>query len=72
MCVLQTVLGLLDAGRRFTSYGTHSARVSGEQGGRNSRMERHGAEIVMTEMVVFERFESAEHPRFRDAITLIK
>ena len=36
------------------------------------RMERHGAEIVMTEMVVFERFESAEHPRFRDAITLIK
>ncbi len=36
------------------------------------RMERHGAEIVTTEMVVFEWLESAEHPRFRDAIALIK
>jgi hypothetical protein len=35
-------------------------------------MERHGAEIVTTEMVVFEWLESAEHPRFRDAIALIK
>jgi hypothetical protein len=36
------------------------------------RMERHGAEIVTTEMVVFEWLETAEHPNFRDAIALIK
>jgi hypothetical protein len=35
-------------------------------------MERHGAEIVTTEMVVFEWLGSAEHPRFRDAVALIK
>jgi hypothetical protein len=35
-------------------------------------MERHGAEIVTTEMVVFEWLETAEHPHFRDAIALIK
>jgi hypothetical protein len=29
-------------------------------------------EIVTTAMVVFEWLESAEHPRFRDAIALIK
>jgi hypothetical protein len=36
------------------------------------RMERHGAETVTTEMVVFEWLETAEHPHFRDAIALIK
>jgi len=35
-------------------------------------MERHGAEIVTTEMVVFEWLQTAEHPKFRDAIALIK
>jgi hypothetical protein len=36
------------------------------------RMAGHGAEIVTTEMVVFEWLETAEHPRFREAIALIK
>jgi hypothetical protein len=30
------------------------------------------AEIVTTATIVFEWLESAEHPRFRDAIALIK
>jgi hypothetical protein len=34
-------------------------------------MERNGAEIVTTEMVVFEGLETAEHPRLRDMIALI-
>lgn len=36
------------------------------------RMERHGAEIVTTEMVVFEWLQTADRPQFKQAITLIK
>ena len=36
------------------------------------RMERHGAEIVTTEMVVFEWLRSADHPQFRAASKLIR
>jgi hypothetical protein len=35
-------------------------------------MERHGVEIVTTEMVLFEWLETAEHPRFRETVALIK
>ena len=35
-------------------------------------MERHGAELVTTEMVLFEWLGTADHPRFRDAVALIK
>jgi len=73
VCVQQTVLGLLDGNR-------HVAVVRDAIGSRHPedketavrRMERHGAEIVTTEMVVFEWLQTAQHPRFRDAIALIK
>jgi hypothetical protein len=32
----------------------------------------HGAEIVTTEMVVFEWLGTADHPRFRDVLALVK
>jgi hypothetical protein len=35
-------------------------------------MERHGAEIVTSEMVVFEWLQTADHAHFQPAITLIK
>ena len=35
-------------------------------------MERNGVEIATTEMVVFEGLGTAEHPRFRQAVALIK
>lgn len=73
VCVLQTVLGLLEVGREV-------AVVADAVGSRKAescslaldRMARHGAEIVTAEMVLFEWLESAEHPRFREAIALIK
>ena len=37
-----------------------------------ARLARHGAEIVTTEMVVFEWLRTAEHPQFRAAAKLIK
>jgi len=73
VCVLQTVLGLLDAGRRvwLVRDAVGSRRAENKEAAID-RMQRHGAEIVTTEMAVFEWLQSAEHPRFREAIALIK
>jgi nicotinamidase-related amidase len=73
VCVLQTVLGLIGAGRRV--YLVHDAVGSRRADSKKTailRMARHGAEIVTTEMVVFEWLGTADHPRTRDAIALIK
>ena len=73
VCVLQTVLGLIAAGRRVylvrDAVGSRRAE-SKEMAIR--RLEQHGAAIVTTEMVVFEWLGTAEHPRFREALALIK
>ena len=73
VCVLQTVLGLLESGRRVSVVrdAIGSRRAESKEAA-IARMERHGAEIVTTEMVVFEWLESAEHPRFREVVALIK
>lgn len=73
VCVLQTVLGLLQLGRKVYVV----ADAIGSQAPQSKemalrRMERHGAEIITTEMVVFEWLGTAEHPRFREAVSLIK
>jgi nicotinamidase-related amidase len=73
VCVQQTVLGLLDAGRKV--YVVRDALGSRHPENKETairRMERHGAEVVTTEMVVFEWLETAEHPHFRDAVALVK
>jgi nicotinamidase-related amidase len=73
VCVLQTALGLLDAGRRV--YLVRDAVGSRRAESKETaivRLARHGAEIVTTEMVVFEWLGSADHPCFRDIIALIK
>jgi nicotinamidase-related amidase len=73
ICVLQTVLGLLDAGRDVAVVrDAVGSRRAENRDAALARMERHGAEIVTTEMVVFEWLQTAEHPRFRDAAALIK
>ncbi len=73
VCVQQTVLGLLDAGRRvYVVHDALGARRAESKETAIRRMERHGAEIVTTEMALFEWLETAEHPLFREAIALIK
>ena len=73
VCVLQTVLGLLDAGQRvYVVRDAVGARRADSKEAALRRMERHGAEIVTTEMVVFEWLQTAEHPRFREALALVK
>ncbi|MCK6454411.1 MAG: isochorismatase family protein [Alphaproteobacteria bacterium] len=73
VCVLQTVLGLLDKGHRVRL----AADAVGSRTARNReaalhRAERRGAELVTTEMVVFEWLARSDHPRFRDLLKLVK
>ena len=73
LLVLQTVLGLLDAGRRvYVVEDAVGSRRAANKTAALHRMARHGAEIVTTEMVVFEWLVTAEHPRFREVIALVK
>lgn len=73
VCVLQTVLGLLDGGRRvYVARDAIGSRTAENKETAVARMERHGAEIVTTEMIVFEWLQTAGHPRFREAAALIK
>ncbi len=73
VCVLQTALGLIEAGRRvFVVRDAVGSRRPESKEAALRRMERNGAEIVTTEMVVFEWLGSADSPRFREAVALIK
>ncbi len=73
VCVLQTALGLIDRGRRvFVVRDAIGSRRAESKETAVARMARHGAEIVTTEMVVFEWLGTAEHPRFREAAALIR
>ena len=71
--VLQTVLGLLDAGRRvYLVRDAVGSRGAESKETAIARMARHGAEIVTTEMVIFEWLGSAEDPRLRAALDLVR
>lgn len=73
VCVLQTVLSLIDAGRRvFVVRDAIGSRRAESKEAAIRRMERHGAEIVTAEMAIFEWLGSAGHPRFREAAALVK
>ena len=73
VCVLQTVLGLLAEDLR-------AVVVSDAVGSRDpanataalDRMARHGAEVVTSEMVLFEWLRDAAHPRFREVQKLLR
>jgi nicotinamidase-related amidase len=73
ICVLQTVVGMIDSGHRvFVVRDAIGSRRAESKEAAIARMERHGAEIVTTEMVVFEWLQTADHPRFREAAALIR
>ena len=73
VCVLQTALGLVDRGARvFVVADAIGSRRPSSKEASIRRMERHGAEIVTTEMVLFEWLGTADHPHFRDISKLIR
>ena len=73
VCVLQTALGLIAAGHRV--YMVRDAVGSRRAESKETairRLEREGAEIVTTEMVLFEWLRTAEDPRLRRIIDLVR
>ncbi len=73
VCVMQTVLGLLEAGRQVAVVqDAIGSRVEANHEAACRRMERHGADLVTTEMVIFEWLGDAQHPAFREVIKLVK
>ncbi|MFO7297011.1 MAG: isochorismatase [Proteobacteria bacterium] len=73
VCVLQTVLGML--GKGFAVRLVRDAVGSRTPENREAalhRAERHGAELVTTEMVIFEWLRTCDHPRFREVLALVK
>ena len=73
VCVLQTVLGLLQTGRQvhIVRDALGSRRPESKETAIR-RMEKNGAEVVTAEMVVFEWLRTAEDPRLRRALDLVK
>lgn len=73
VCVLQTVLGLRATGRQvFVVADAVGSRLEANRQAGLARMQAHGAEIVTTEMVIFEWLGSAAHPAFKTLMPLIK
>ncbi len=73
VCVLQTVAGLLAAGRRvYLVRDALGARRAESKETAIARMAAAGAIVVTTEMVVFEWLGRSDHPQFRALSKLIK
>jgi nicotinamidase-related amidase len=73
VCVSQTVLGLMQAGHRVHVVADAvGARAQINRDVALTRLARHGAQIVTSEMVIFEWLGTATHPALREVIALIK
>jgi nicotinamidase-related amidase len=73
VCVLQTVLALLPAGRRAVVVADAvGSRDPADRAVALDRARQHGAEIVTSEMVLFEWLSDAKHPKFREVQKLLR
>lgn len=73
VCVLQTVMGLIELNRRvFVVRDAVGARSLESKETALARMARAGADIVTTEMVVFEWLRTSDHPAFKASVRLVK
>lgn len=73
VCLLQTALGLLRAGRRvWVVADACGSRSAADHALAMQRLQRAGATLVSTEMVVFEWLHGCTHPRFKPVLGLVK
>lgn len=73
ICVLQTGLGLAQAGFQpvLVADGIGSRRPA-DQAAACERWRRYGLEVVTAEMAMYEWLETPAHPAFRDVLALVK
>jgi len=73
VCMMQTALGLLSAGKRVWVVSNASgSRRPLDHAAAMARLAEAGAVIVTYEMVLFEWIEDCKHPRFREVLQLVK
>jgi nicotinamidase-related amidase len=72
VCVLQTVMGLLEDFDVFVVADACSSRTERNRDAAYDRLAAEGASLVTTEMVLFEWLRSAEHPQFKAVQGLVK
>ncbi|HMS26228.1 MAG TPA: isochorismatase family protein [Burkholderiaceae bacterium] len=72
VCVLQTVLGLLDEFDVHVVTDACTSRTERNRDAAYDRLAAEGASLVTTEMVLFEWLKSAEHEHFKAVQQLIK
>jgi len=73
VCLLQTALGLLRAGRRVWVVGPAcGSRTADNQALALQRLAAAGAVVVSAEMVIFEWLHQCRHPRFKEVLALVK
>ena len=73
VCVLQTALDLLDRDRKvYVVTDAVSSRRRESKDTALARLQQNGAELITTEMAVFEWLGTAAHPHFKEASSLIK
>lgn len=73
ICVLQTAMDLLNEG--YEVFVVQNACGSRDEANKQAALRRlihAGAQIVTTEMVLFELLESSKHPNFKEVQALIK
>jgi nicotinamidase-related amidase len=73
VCLMQTALGVLASGKRVWVVANASgSRRATDHVAAMDRLAQAGATIVTHEMVVFEWLGDCMHPRFREALELVK
>jgi len=74
VCMLQTALGLLRAGKRVwvVENASGSRRPSDDHATAMRRLAQAGATVVTHEMVLFEWLNNCRHPRFKEVLALLK
>lgn len=73
ICVLQTALDLLKEGYEvFIVQDACGSRTEENKIAALRRLIHAGAQIVTTEMVIFELLESSKHPKFKEVQAIIK
>lgn len=73
ICVAQTVFGAMDAGyQTFVVQDAIASLDATEQEAGVRRMERNGADLVTTQMAIFELLGAAGTPEFKKLLPLLK